>query len=232
MPECYARPLPPYPGYFMRVGVRGESVRQVQTCLNSVNNAGLATDGIFGPLTQAAVINYQRVNGLVPDGIVGPITWEHLMRRCGFTPARLITQENAPEMEMIPEFPPSEGIAWDGNPPGTPLPEGFVEEWTDTGEEMPQMPPPEPEQPMFTMPTHPVMPLPLPMPEPLPEPPVEAIPMPVPVQPNEPPTMPPQISLNSTLQFDFELNPGGINLPDIDLDELLKLYLLRKMRKG
>jgi peptidoglycan hydrolase-like protein with peptidoglycan-binding domain len=67
MPQCYGRPMPLYPGYLMRVGVRGENVRQVQSCLNQVINAGLATDGIFGPLTEAAVINYQRANGLVAE---------------------------------------------------------------------------------------------------------------------------------------------------------------------
>jgi len=64
MPRCYAQPMPPYPGYLMRVGVRGENVRQVQSCLNRVQSAGLATDGIFGPLTENAVRNFQRANGL------------------------------------------------------------------------------------------------------------------------------------------------------------------------
>jgi peptidoglycan hydrolase-like protein with peptidoglycan-binding domain len=73
---------PPYPGYLIRMGATGESVRQIQSCLNRVNSAGLKEDGIFGPLTQAAVINYQRANSLSFDGIVGPITWEHLMSRC------------------------------------------------------------------------------------------------------------------------------------------------------
>jgi peptidoglycan hydrolase-like protein with peptidoglycan-binding domain len=82
MPECYGTPIPPYPGFLIRFGARGDYVRQIQSCLNNVNNAGLATDGIFGPLTDAAVRNYQRANGLAVDGIVGPITWEHLMRRC------------------------------------------------------------------------------------------------------------------------------------------------------
>jgi peptidoglycan hydrolase-like protein with peptidoglycan-binding domain len=188
----------------------------VQTCLNSVNNAGLATDGIFGPLTQAAVINYQRVNGLVPDGIVGPITWEHLMRRCGFTPARVTVQENAPEVEMIPEFPPSEGIAWDGNPPGTPLPEELLHE-LPSGMPVPIF---DNEKPMFTMPSHPVMPL-------YAEKPKQVV---------EPPPMP--ASLPECEAFEraaipsvFDLNLNGVSLPDIDLDELLKLYLLRKMRK-
>lgn len=92
MPACYGSappppppptPPPPFPGFLIRRGSRGEEVRQIQRCLNQVNSAGLATDGVFGPLTEAAVINYQRANALSPDGIVGPITWEHLMRRCG-----------------------------------------------------------------------------------------------------------------------------------------------------
>ena len=73
MPACYggggSQPLmPPYPGSLIRVGDRGESVRQIQRCLNRTINAGLNEDGVFGPLTQAAVMNYQRANGLNPDG--------------------------------------------------------------------------------------------------------------------------------------------------------------------
>jgi len=35
---------------------------------------GVEADGWFGPITEAAVKDYQRSEGLVPDGIVGPIT--------------------------------------------------------------------------------------------------------------------------------------------------------------
>jgi peptidoglycan hydrolase-like protein with peptidoglycan-binding domain len=31
--------------------------------------------GIFGPITQSAVIAFQNAAGLNPDGIVGPLTW-------------------------------------------------------------------------------------------------------------------------------------------------------------
>jgi len=78
--------MPIFPGTSLRVGSRGDSVRQVQRCLNRVSqprNAQLAEDGIFGPLTQAAVITFQRMFGLVPDGVVGPITWGRLAQECG-----------------------------------------------------------------------------------------------------------------------------------------------------
>jgi len=68
---------PPYPGVVLRRGMQGPSIRQVQERLNELGaNPQLATDGIFGPLTEAAVIAFQRANDLI--GIVGPITWDTL----------------------------------------------------------------------------------------------------------------------------------------------------------
>jgi len=79
-------PTRPFPGTLLRNGSRGDDVRQVQTWLNTVRsqipgNPQLAVDGIFGPITEGAVIAFQRHFGLVPDGIVGPITWGELARR-------------------------------------------------------------------------------------------------------------------------------------------------------
>jgi N-acetylmuramoyl-L-alanine amidase len=74
--------IPPYGGALVRQGSRGEAVRQIQTCLNRVGGASLNTDGIFGPMTHAAVVAYQRANGLSPDGIIGPLTWGNLFTRC------------------------------------------------------------------------------------------------------------------------------------------------------
>jgi murein DD-endopeptidase MepM/ murein hydrolase activator NlpD len=51
-------------------GSRGEDVIYMQTKL------GLKADGIFGPLTHWAVIDFQKDNGLKADGIIGPITWK------------------------------------------------------------------------------------------------------------------------------------------------------------
>lgn len=56
-----------------------EYIRWVQTSLNRLQGAGLAVDGISGPLTRAAVRTFQASRGLAVDGIVGPITEGALM---------------------------------------------------------------------------------------------------------------------------------------------------------
>src|SRR5215211_184982 len=52
----------------LRVGSRGPEVSRIQSQL------GIAADGVFGPVTKAAVISFQQRNGLLVDGIVGPQT--------------------------------------------------------------------------------------------------------------------------------------------------------------
>jgi hypothetical protein len=60
----------------IRYGSRGTSVEEAQTKLNAAGaNPPLAVDGIFGPLTRAAVVEFQTAHNLSPDGIVGPLTW-------------------------------------------------------------------------------------------------------------------------------------------------------------
>jgi Meckel syndrome type 1 protein len=54
------------------VGSRGAPVAEIQ------HQLGLQADGIFGPLTHAAVTEFQARNGLDVDGIVGPVTWTAL----------------------------------------------------------------------------------------------------------------------------------------------------------
>ena len=58
-------------------GSDGADVSDLQTRLNAAMPTAvpLVIDGIFGPLTKAAVVAYQGQHALVTDGIVGPITW-------------------------------------------------------------------------------------------------------------------------------------------------------------
>ncbi len=59
-------------------GSRGENVLHLQQALAKVGFFSGKADGIFGPLTEDAVIRFQQENGLTPDGIAGPKTEEAL----------------------------------------------------------------------------------------------------------------------------------------------------------
>ena len=56
----------------LKLGSRGTDVITLQKKLN------LHQDGIFGPLTEEAVKEFQKSNGLTIDGIVGAKTWAKL----------------------------------------------------------------------------------------------------------------------------------------------------------
>jgi len=63
-----------------RVMMRGDDVRELQRRLNQLGFDAGSEDGIFGPLTQAAVEDFQRNVGLDVDGVAGPETVEVLRR--------------------------------------------------------------------------------------------------------------------------------------------------------
>ncbi|HWJ86225.1 MAG TPA: peptidoglycan-binding protein [Cellulomonas sp.] len=56
------------PAPVLRLGSRGSRVKKLQA------KVGVEADGIFGPITKAAVKAWQKAHGLEADGIVGPIT--------------------------------------------------------------------------------------------------------------------------------------------------------------
>ena len=59
-------------------GLLGPDVRDLQARLKVLRFYRGAVDGAFGPLTQGAVIRFQRSRGLAPDGIVGAKVWTAL----------------------------------------------------------------------------------------------------------------------------------------------------------
>lgn len=61
-------------GATLRLGDRGEKVREAQQKLKNWHYLDGNVDGIFGPQTQKAVMYFQRKNGLTQDGIIGPAT--------------------------------------------------------------------------------------------------------------------------------------------------------------
>ena len=76
----------PYPGRFLVEGDRGESVRVIQTYLNRIGRTDpaipeIAVDGIFGPMTKAAVIAIQQQLGVEENGAIGPVEWVEIIMR-------------------------------------------------------------------------------------------------------------------------------------------------------
>lgn len=68
---------PAPPGVIYRLTspmMHGEKVKEIQETLDKQGLDPGSPDGIFGPKTFAAVMNFQKARGLVPDGEVGPQT--------------------------------------------------------------------------------------------------------------------------------------------------------------
>jgi murein L,D-transpeptidase YcbB/YkuD len=68
--------LSPWPQ--TRQGDKEHPVRTLQFLLRARRHP-VTVDGIFGPLTDKAVRDFQREKGLAVDGIVGPNTWSRLV---------------------------------------------------------------------------------------------------------------------------------------------------------
>lgn len=58
----------------LRLGSRGEAVRDLQTRLRELGFDPGPIDGVFGPRTAAAVRAFQESVGIRPDAVVGPVT--------------------------------------------------------------------------------------------------------------------------------------------------------------
>ncbi len=75
-----------YPGAAMRRGERSPDIRIAQFMLNRISQAYPAipkipiVDGFFGPQTEAAVRQFQKIFNLASDGIIGKGTWYAMVR--------------------------------------------------------------------------------------------------------------------------------------------------------
>lgn len=58
-------------------GTTGDGVRFIQKALDMCKGESLAQDGIYGPLTAAAVVRQQNRERVTPDGVYGPVTRSH-----------------------------------------------------------------------------------------------------------------------------------------------------------
>lgn len=73
-----------YPGYVMSPGATGKTVEQLQTYLQTISAnissvPAVTVDGEYGPQTQAAVREVQRLYGLPQTGNVGVLIWNSIV---------------------------------------------------------------------------------------------------------------------------------------------------------
>jgi peptidoglycan hydrolase-like protein with peptidoglycan-binding domain len=66
--------FPGTPACIMGRGANSDAVDALQHSMNACYGERLATDGIFGANTQAALIRTQRKVGVSVDGVYGPVT--------------------------------------------------------------------------------------------------------------------------------------------------------------
>lgn len=65
-------------------GVNGQSgcIAALQWFLNRWKHRSLLSDGIFGPRTGWAVLDFQVTNNITADAVVGNVTWSHIHAQC------------------------------------------------------------------------------------------------------------------------------------------------------
>jgi peptidoglycan hydrolase-like protein with peptidoglycan-binding domain len=97
-------------------GARGSHVAKIQQALNELEGASLELDGVYGPVTAAAVLAYKRKRNIVnyayqtvPDSIVGKMTIDSLDRD-------MVANEKA-NSEMVRYWP---SMLWRPLPPRKP----------------------------------------------------------------------------------------------------------------
>ena len=66
---------------FLKTGTSGQEVRDLQEVLNLKipSQPLLQVDGIFGPKTHECAVMFQKQAGLAADGVVGPLTRKALV---------------------------------------------------------------------------------------------------------------------------------------------------------
>jgi N-acetylmuramoyl-L-alanine amidase len=90
--------------FMRRPMIRGEDVAELQSRLNSLGFDSGKVDGIFGPDTERAVIDFQHNRFLAEDGKVGPevVTELHLVTRGEMRESRYAIRERE-WMRMLPD---------------------------------------------------------------------------------------------------------------------------------
>ena len=102
--------------YLTKPYMQGDDVKQVQRRLDELGFEPFEIDGIYGPVTESAVMSLQRAKGLKVDGVVGPNTYRAL---------GISSQEPGPDSPGSPEGPDSPEHPG-SPPPGVGQPRGRI----------------------------------------------------------------------------------------------------------
>ncbi|MGM7703417.1 C40 family peptidase [Pseudalkalibacillus sp. Hm43] len=82
-------------------GDRGQEVETLQTELEKLGYYTYNLDGIFGPITEQAVKDFQAESGLTTDGIAGPKTLEALSETTNSVDLQPSEDDQASESEVV-----------------------------------------------------------------------------------------------------------------------------------
>lgn len=93
-----------------KFGDRNQFVETVQNALKTLEYYQGPVDGVFGPLTEAAVRSFQQSQALSVDGVVGPATRQRLQEQMGPGGLRLKPFSSAPEELTQPEAQPGQTV--------------------------------------------------------------------------------------------------------------------------
>lgn len=124
------------PNILLRRGSAGRAVAQAQRALNfhlSPRFPRLRDDGVFGPVTESRVMEFQRRNRLTPDGVIGPVTRGRLF---AVGVARLKFQFKKSKEPLAfgprPGFRLQPGLVGDGPAPAPPQSKVVLIDWGQT----------------------------------------------------------------------------------------------------
>jgi peptidoglycan hydrolase-like protein with peptidoglycan-binding domain len=79
----------------LREGSRGDAVRDLQRFLAAIGANVGTVDGVFGPLTLAALRQFQSMRGITADGIVGPKSIREIATVNSILPSASVLDSNA-----------------------------------------------------------------------------------------------------------------------------------------